>query len=486
MNVVFIILDSLNRHFLPFYGNEWLKTPHLNRLASKSTIFDTHFVGSIPTIPARREMWTGNVEFLWRPWGSLEPWDISLPKVVKQTGIRSMLITDSYHLFEGGGQNYHIDFNGWEFIRGHEFDPWTTAPNDIKGYKEGRKLGQYARNMKRINQEREYCSPRTLSTVADWLEENHSAHDQFMLVVDEFDPHEPFDVPEHLWRQYDPDYAGPLYFWPESEEWEGPERRLQHLKARYSAKITMVDRYLGRVFERMDDCRLWDDTAVILTTDHGYFFGEHGYIGKPACPNYNTISHIPLLIYLPGIESQRINSLTSTVDLYPTILDILDVELPTSVDGTSLLPLIKGEKDQVREDTLYGYFGKWINYTDGQYTYFRGPGDTGVPLYVYSNRWNFGIKGDQSIVEGGRLEVTKMEVKDFRPAIDISVLRAPVSKRPEEICYEPHNHLYNLEEDPDQKDNLAGTNLEEKYATKLKMKMKELGAPEEQFDRVGL
>lgn len=130
MNTIFIILDSLNRNYLSCYGNDWVETPNLDRIAQKSYIFDKHFAGSMPTMPARREMWTGRKDFLRRPWGSLEPYDKPLPKVAKENGATTMLVTDSYHLFEGGGRNYHTDFDGWEFFRGHETDPWVTAPTE--------------------------------------------------------------------------------------------------------------------------------------------------------------------------------------------------------------------------------------------------------------------------------------------------------------------------------------------------------------------
>lgn len=487
MNTILIILDSLNRSYLPSYGNDWVKTPNLEKLAEKSFVFDKHFAGSMPTIPARREIWTGRHDFLRRPWGALEPWDKPLPRLAGDAGVTTMLVTDSYHLFEGGGQNYHIDFDGWEFFRGHEIDPWVTAPPKDTGHKDvEQSLNNYERNLRRVNKEGDYFSPRTFTASADWLEENAEEHDQFMLVIDEFDPHEPFDVPKHFWRKYDQDYDGPTYFWPEYGRWEGSDEELEHIKARYAAKITMADRYLGRVLEKMDDFGLWEDTAVVVTTDHGHFLGDHGFMGKPPCPDYNVISHLPLMVYLPDEKGKRVDSLTTTVDLNPTLLELLGAEVPGGVHGKSLLPLMKGSKDSVREGAVYGRFGKWINYTDGEFTYLRGPGDTNVPLYTYSNSWSFGIKGDQKIVHGGKIDLSKIKMGNFIPEIDMLIGRAPASKRPEEPSFEAHNHLYNIEEDYGQKNDLSGNKVEGKYQDKLRNKLKELNAPEEQLERLGL
>ena len=77
MNLLYITLDSLNRHFLPCYGNDWVQTPNIDRLAAR-VVFDHHYAGSLPCMSARREMWTGTEEFWWRWWGPLEPWDRTL------------------------------------------------------------------------------------------------------------------------------------------------------------------------------------------------------------------------------------------------------------------------------------------------------------------------------------------------------------------------------------------------------------------------
>ena len=98
MRTIFVIMDSLNRHYLRCYGNEFAITPNIDRLAQRGTVFDNHFAGSLPCMPARREMLTGRVNFLETPWSPVQPWDECLPTMLReQRGVYSHMITDHYH-----------------------------------------------------------------------------------------------------------------------------------------------------------------------------------------------------------------------------------------------------------------------------------------------------------------------------------------------------------------------------------------------------
>ena len=94
MNVICILLDSLNRHFLPAYGHDGVRTPNIDAFARRSVVCEQNYIGSAPCMPARRDLFTGDWEFLWRPWGSLEPWDQPLPRLLRQAGVLTHLITD--------------------------------------------------------------------------------------------------------------------------------------------------------------------------------------------------------------------------------------------------------------------------------------------------------------------------------------------------------------------------------------------------------
>ena len=128
-NAVVILLDSLNRHMLGCYGGDEFETPNLDAFAARSTRFDNHYVGSLPCMPARHDILVGALDFLWRPWGSIELWEEPVTAPLRERGVTTMLISDHPHLFETGGENYHTEFRAWDYVRGHENDPWKTRPD---------------------------------------------------------------------------------------------------------------------------------------------------------------------------------------------------------------------------------------------------------------------------------------------------------------------------------------------------------------------
>ena len=174
MRTIFIIMDSLNRHYLRCYGNEFAITPNINRLAQRGTVFDNHFAGSLPCMPARREMLTGRVNFLETPWSPVQPWDECLPTMLReQRGVYSHMITDHYHYFHSGGEGYNTIYSSWEFLRGQEGDTWRPLveeppkPEGARGL-EGPCRWGYWRNQTYAPMERDedYSTPRASS--APW------------------------------------------------------------------------------------------------------------------------------------------------------------------------------------------------------------------------------------------------------------------------------------------------------------------------------
>ncbi|MBA7555319.1 hypothetical protein ES705_47977 [subsurface metagenome] len=146
MRAILIWFDTLNRHFLPTYGCDWVHAPNFNRLAKRTVIFDNCYAGSLPCMPARRELHTGRYNFLHRSWGPIEPFDDSMPEILKNKGVYTHLVSDHYHYWEDGGCTYHSRYNTWEIVRGHEGDPWKGnikdpgIPEHVETYKENAPL----------------------------------------------------------------------------------------------------------------------------------------------------------------------------------------------------------------------------------------------------------------------------------------------------------------------------------------------------------
>src|SRR5947199_1410099 len=204
-DVVVVLLDSLNRHLLGCYGGTELDTPNLDRLASRSVRFTNHQAGSLPCIPARHDLLVGALDFPWRPWGSIEVWEDAVTHLLRSdAGISTMLVTDHPHLFEAGGENYHNDFAAWDYVRGHEDDPWRTRPDpswigapalpaQAAPFRRGYDLSRTW-----FRDEADFPGPKTMIAAAGWLDQELAAtrgpDERALLLVDEFDPHEPFDA----------------------------------------------------------------------------------------------------------------------------------------------------------------------------------------------------------------------------------------------------------------------------------------------------
>ena len=172
-NVVVVLLDSLNRHMLGSYGSTEFETPNLDRFARRALRFERHYTGSLPCMPARHDLLCGALDFLWKPWGSMELWDQPITALLRRAGVTTKLVTDHPHLFEAGGENYHVDFTAWDYQRGHESDPWRTRPDPsgVGAPSFGRGHMQYDNSRAWFRGEDDFPGPRTMAAAARWLDE---------------------------------------------------------------------------------------------------------------------------------------------------------------------------------------------------------------------------------------------------------------------------------------------------------------------------
>jgi arylsulfatase A-like enzyme len=446
-------------------------------------------------MPARHDILTGSLDFLWRPWGSIELWERPLTVHLRRAGVVTQLVTDHPHLFETGGENYHCDFSAWDYQRGHESDPWRTRPDPswIGCPDYGRGWMPYDDSRGWFRDESDFPGPRTMRSAARWLAEDAPRHERFLLFVDEFDPHEPFDTPEHWARRYDPDWQGPHLIWPPYAvgaiaNGVVSEREARQVRACYGAKLSMIDAWVGRVFDALGQADLWRDTAVIVCTDHGHYLGEHDLFGKPRTPIYEALGHTPLLVHWPGAEPGAVDALTTNVDLYATLIELFGAESRHRTHGRSLLPLLEGRATSVREHALMGFWGREVHLVDGRHKYARAPEGDNLPLSMWSNRW--------SSMPIHRLPDFRLPDPDDRATLD----RMPGSKIP--VIRQPFapgdalpywvlgpfegSALYDLAEDPDEQRNRVGEPIEAQLAEQLRAALLEVEAPADQLERLGL
>lgn len=378
MKAVMLMFDSLNRQMLSPYGCRQIATPNFERLAERCTTYDCCYAGSLPCMPARRELHTGRYNFLHRSWGPIEPFDFSAPEFLQKNGVKSHLISDHYHYWEDGGATYHTRYGSWEAFRGQEGDPWKcmaeTEDNWIPANRNGRDDWGRQDWVNRRYQQREEDFPqrRVFDAAADFLEQNHQA-DSWFLHIESFDPHEPFYAPQHFRDLYPDGYRGDHFDWPFYGPVTEDAQTVKHIRREYAALLTMCDASLGRILDLFDRYDLWKDTLLIVNTDHGFLLGEHGFWGKCVMPFYEEVAHTPLFIHHPGwpAGATRCQSLVQTIDLPATLLDFFGLKKPSSMQGHSLLrPQAGGE---LRRAALFGIHGGQVGCTDGRYVYLRSP-----------------------------------------------------------------------------------------------------------------
>lgn len=496
-NVVVVLLDSLNRHMLSTYGGREVATPNLDRFAAGAVRFDRHYTGSLPCMPARHDLLCGALDFLWKPWGSIELWEEPLTVPLRRAGVVTKLVSDHPHLFEAGGENYHVDFGAWDYQRGHESDLWRTRPDPswLGAPSFGRGHTPYDASRGWFRGEADFPGPRTMQAAARWLlEEAPEGPDRFLLFVDEFDPHEPFDTPEPYASMYDEDWEGPHLIWPPyavGAVADGvlSEREGRQIRAQYAAKVTMIDAWLGRVLDVIEARGLDADTAVIVCTDHGHHLGEKDIWGKPGVPVYEPLGHMPLLVRWPGVAPGACDALTTTVDLHATLADVFGVRVEQRTHGVSLVPLLTGEAASVREHALGGVWGCEVQIvTADGHKYSRAPVAGNSPLSMWSNRWStmpvHALPDLRLPRPDGRAFLDRM------PGSDVPVIRqpfAPGDALPFWACARfTGHHCYAVDDDPGEEWDLVGSPVEADLASLLREALMAVDAPGDQLDRLGL
>lgn len=500
-NVVLVLLDSLNRHHLGAYGGDEFATPTLDAFAEGAVRFTNHYTGSLPCMPARHDLLVGALDFLWRPWGSIEIWEEPLTVPLRRAGVTTKLVTDHPHLFEAGGENYHVDFAAWDYQRGHEGDLWRTAPDPswAGAPSFGRGHTPYDDSRGWFRDEGDFPGPKVMAAAARWLAEEAPAAERFLLVVDEFDPHEPFDTPEPYASRYDPDWEGPHLIWPPYKEGAVAsgtitERQGRQIRAQYGAKLTMIDAWLGRLLGAIDEAGLAEDTAVVVCTDHGHYLGEKDTFGKPGVPVYQPMGHLPLLVRWPGAAPGEREALTTTVDLHATLLDVFDAPAPPHrTHGRSLAGLLDGtvvdHLHAVRDWALTGVWGREVHLVDGRWKYARGPvGEHNAPLSMWSNRWS-----TMPVHQLPDLRLPRPDDRatlDRMPGSDVPVIRQPFGPG-DPLPYWAltrfrGNLAFDLAVDPTELEDRAGDAVEADLADQLRTALVELEAPADQLTRLGL
>ena len=355
MNIICVVTDTLRADYLPTYGNQQVIAPNLTRFAEEAIVFDDCHAASFPTIPTRADIATGRFTLTYLTWGPLPQDEITLADLMTKAGYTTMGVGDTPFLIR----------NGYGYDRGFDDFIWIRGQREASGRPDV--TSQWI-------DEDDRFAPQTFKAAMDWIERHNE--EQFFLYIDAWDPHEPWDPPAHYVKPYMPDYNGE-HVYPAYWDWQDAgysERDLEIAKATYMGEITMVDRWFGLLIDRLKSLGLYDDTAILFVSDHGFYFGEFGIFGKRRfrwpdntipvmeamarfkqgaisywCPSHNELTHVPLFVKIPGYSHQRVSGIVSIPDIMPTMLELAAIDNPSRVQAKSLLPLARGEVNRLHD-----------------------------------------------------------------------------------------------------------------------------------------
>ncbi len=309
MNILVLSVPALHPGYLGCYGNEWIDTPHIDRLAAEGVVFDQHFADCPDSAGEQRTSWTGRYHFplpLKANDPSTEP-SPSMPHLLQDQGIAFALV---------GGD----------------------APTDFP--RDGEVFDEYE------------TERRCLAALEQMAGREHG-----LVWVDWPSLAPPWKAPEECLERY---FAADL----EQEEaepspWTNPpagvlestdDTTLRRLQGTYAAVVTGFDARLGALLEDLTERGLGEDLLLCFTSERGLALGEHGVVGEDRPRLHEEVMHQVLLIRLPGAKEagRRVFALTQPVDLLPTLLEAFGLPVPAGVHGRSLWPLLRGEVEQVR------------------------------------------------------------------------------------------------------------------------------------------
>jgi arylsulfatase A-like enzyme len=219
---------------------------------------------------------------------------------------------------------------------------------------------QYFANTMGREREEDWFAPQVFMKGMEFLEAARE-DEPFFLVVDNYDPHEPWDPPEKYVSLYDVpygDYDGPEPMTSSSgpSDWL-TDRQLKRMHALYSAEVTMMDTWLGNFLDKMGELKLFENTLLLLLSDHGHAFGEHGFAGKVPAALYPELTDITFFIRHPEAKGAGETSdyYASTHDVAPTVLGSIGIEPPSPMEGQDLSVLLDGKEPNPRPHFTAGY-----------------------------------------------------------------------------------------------------------------------------------
>jgi choline-sulfatase len=370
-NLLFLIADDHAGYVLGADGNRLAHTPNIDRLASQGTRFARNHCNSPVCTPSRQSFFTGQmpstagVTVLSTPLSEDKP---TIAKQLKQAGYRT-------------GVFGKMHFNRASYPGMHGFDSLVVdndtpkeyarqvtpapAPSDLKvkprwqPFKDPARIWLNADKLPYGRYEKDMTGSFIANEGCRFLEEHRS--DPFALWVSFHEPHSPFDFPVEYRDRYDPArFAVPRV--GAEDGWQIPlifrdlsEQEKRGIIAAYYTSVSFLDRNVGIVLDKLRDLQLEHDTLVVYMADHGYSLGQHGRFEKHCC--YDPALRVPLVMRFPGrIKRGVVHDFTESIDVAPTILDLLGAEALPIMHGHSLRAYLEGSRPGAPRDHIFSQY----------------------------------------------------------------------------------------------------------------------------------
>ena len=418
-NVLLICVDDL-RPELGCYGADYIKSPNLDRLASKGAIFTNHFA-TVPTCGASRlSMLTGMLPRTRRHLSNeairtfiSEKPESEMPETfihhLKRNGYYTVGIGKISHYADGLLYGYTDPVGtkrelpqSWDELA-FEAGRWDTGWNAFFGYADGTNRQSRNKQVKPYEKYEVGDNGYPDGLIADLamrkLKELSQKDQAFFLGVGFFKPHLPFNAPAKYWDMYRDDEI-PLTPSPDVPEDVNPaslhasgefngylsgdehpslqtpvsdqyQKKIRHA---YFAAVSYVDAQIGKVLDELERLNLSHNTIVIVWGDHGWHLGDHRVWGKHTL--FERALKSPLIIRVPGkvAPGGKIDRIVSSIDIYPTLMELCDVEMTFKTDGNSMVTLFNDADRHPWRDAAWGYFREGITLRTPEYRltkYFR-------------------------------------------------------------------------------------------------------------------
>ena len=378
LNVLFIIADDLNCD-IGGYGNKTVKTPNIDRLIKNGIVFENTHCQYPLCGPSRASIMTGmysdqtkitqNNVYL----RNAVPDVITMGQRFRQQGYQSVRIGKIFHYDNPSaiGTSGTDDIHTWD----QTINPYGR--DKVEEYKINtllpRRYGGTLSWLAADGKDEEQTDGIGATEAINQLENFSKNGQNFFLALGFYRPHTPYVAPKKYFNLYErseivipnsvEEYLATLPL-PAAKSIRAKEVQLnleeelaKEIKEAYYATTSFVDAQLGRVLEKLEQTGLDKNTIVVFTSDHGYHLGEHGHWQKQTL--FENATRVPLIFSVPWDKTtiKRTNSPVELIDIYPTIMDLLDIKIPNHVVGKSLKPLILNNTLNIRNSALT----KWQN-----------------------------------------------------------------------------------------------------------------------------